>query len=175
MQGTDPREFYPGKATDRALAQNIKDTYGDVDKGTRCYKVASIYNGRSAPSMSINRWKVDTQELTHTGHGLCRRSHGEVCRRLTDELGEVPSQSTRTRLSRSAGSWLRVSLQLAPNPHHLCFLGDARRCDLPGYRSISVDCREVRYTFVLKKYEQTVAVECCFSYVIPSTEESHRI
>ena len=27
------------------MAQRIKDTYGDVEKATRCYKVASIYNG----------------------------------------------------------------------------------------------------------------------------------
>jgi hypothetical protein len=34
MQGPDPQEFYPGKTADRALAQRIKDTYGDVEKGT---------------------------------------------------------------------------------------------------------------------------------------------
>jgi hypothetical protein len=33
MQGLDLQEFYLGKATDRALAQRIKDTYGDVEKG----------------------------------------------------------------------------------------------------------------------------------------------
>jgi hypothetical protein len=42
MQGPDLQEFYPGKAADRELAQKIKDTYGDVEKGTRGYKVASI-------------------------------------------------------------------------------------------------------------------------------------
>jgi hypothetical protein len=45
MQGPDPQDFYPGKATDHALAQRIKDTYGDVEKGMRGYKVASIQNG----------------------------------------------------------------------------------------------------------------------------------
>jgi len=45
MQGPDPQEFYPGKAIDRALAQKIKDTYNNVEKGTRGYKVASIQNG----------------------------------------------------------------------------------------------------------------------------------
>jgi hypothetical protein len=45
MQGPDPQEFYPGKAIDRALAQKIKDTYGDVEKGKQGYKVASIQNG----------------------------------------------------------------------------------------------------------------------------------
>jgi hypothetical protein len=45
MQGLDPQDFYPGKVADRALAKRIKDTYGDVEKGKRGYKVASIYNG----------------------------------------------------------------------------------------------------------------------------------
>jgi hypothetical protein len=45
MQGPDPEDFYPGKATDRVLAQTIKDTYGNVEKGTRGYKVASIQSG----------------------------------------------------------------------------------------------------------------------------------
>jgi hypothetical protein len=44
MQGPDPQDFYPGKAADCALAQRIKDTYGDVEKGMRGYKVASIQN-----------------------------------------------------------------------------------------------------------------------------------
>ena len=42
MQGPNPHDFYPGKTIDHALAQRIKDTYGDVEKGTRGYKVASI-------------------------------------------------------------------------------------------------------------------------------------
>jgi hypothetical protein len=46
MQGPDPHDFYPRKAMDRTLTQRIKDTYGDVEKGTRGYKVASIQNGR---------------------------------------------------------------------------------------------------------------------------------
>jgi hypothetical protein len=45
MQGPDPQDFYPRKATDRTLAQKIKDTYGDVEKGTRGYKVASVQSG----------------------------------------------------------------------------------------------------------------------------------
>jgi hypothetical protein len=45
MQGPDPQEFYLRKATDRALAQKIKDTYDDVENGARGYKVASIQNG----------------------------------------------------------------------------------------------------------------------------------
>jgi hypothetical protein len=45
MQGLDPQDFYLGKSMDRALAQKIKDTYGDVKKGTQGYKVASIQSG----------------------------------------------------------------------------------------------------------------------------------
>jgi hypothetical protein len=45
MQGPDPQYFYPGKTMDRALTQKIKDTYGDVEKGTQGYKVASIQSG----------------------------------------------------------------------------------------------------------------------------------
>jgi hypothetical protein len=42
MQGLDPQDFYPIKTVDRALAQRIKDTYEDVEKGTRGYKLSSI-------------------------------------------------------------------------------------------------------------------------------------
>jgi hypothetical protein len=45
MQGLDPQDFYPRKDADRTLAQCIKETYGDVEKGKRGYKVASIQNG----------------------------------------------------------------------------------------------------------------------------------
>jgi hypothetical protein len=45
MKGPDLQDFYPGKDIDYALAQKIKDTYGDVEKGMRGYKVASIQNG----------------------------------------------------------------------------------------------------------------------------------
>jgi hypothetical protein len=34
MQGPNPQDFYLGKAIDCALAQKIKDTYDDVEKGT---------------------------------------------------------------------------------------------------------------------------------------------
>jgi hypothetical protein len=45
MQDLDPHAYYPGKTTDRALAQKIKEAYGDVEKGARGYKVASIESG----------------------------------------------------------------------------------------------------------------------------------
>jgi hypothetical protein len=45
MQGPDPHDYYPGKTADRALAQKIKEAYGDVEKGARGYKVASIESG----------------------------------------------------------------------------------------------------------------------------------
>jgi len=44
MQGPNPRDYYPRNTTDRALAQKIKDNFGDVEKGVRGYKVASIQN-----------------------------------------------------------------------------------------------------------------------------------
>jgi hypothetical protein len=45
MQGPDPHDFYPDKTTKKELASNIKETYGDVEKGMCGYKVASIQNG----------------------------------------------------------------------------------------------------------------------------------
>jgi hypothetical protein len=45
MQGPDPHDFYLGKAANRTLAQRIKETYNDVEKGTQGYKIASIQNG----------------------------------------------------------------------------------------------------------------------------------
>jgi hypothetical protein len=34
MQGPDPHYFYHGKTVDHTLAQRIKETYGNVEKGT---------------------------------------------------------------------------------------------------------------------------------------------
>jgi hypothetical protein len=45
MQGPDPHHFYPRKATNRSPAQNIKETYNDVEKGNPGYKIASIQDG----------------------------------------------------------------------------------------------------------------------------------
>ena len=42
MQGLDPHQFYPGKVADRAMAQHIKEAYGDVEKEKSGHKVASI-------------------------------------------------------------------------------------------------------------------------------------
>jgi hypothetical protein len=42
MQRPDPQQFYPGKTSDRSLAQRIKEDYDDVEKGKRGYNVASI-------------------------------------------------------------------------------------------------------------------------------------
>jgi hypothetical protein len=33
MKGPDPQQFYPRKALDRSLAQCIKESYGEVEKG----------------------------------------------------------------------------------------------------------------------------------------------
>jgi hypothetical protein len=45
MQGPDPHEYYPGKTADCTFAQKIKEAYGDVEKGTIGYMVASIESG----------------------------------------------------------------------------------------------------------------------------------
>lgn len=45
MQGPDPHEYYPGKTADHALSQKIKESYGNVEKGMRYYKVVSIESG----------------------------------------------------------------------------------------------------------------------------------
>jgi hypothetical protein len=45
MQAPDPHQFYPGKVVDRSLVQRMKETYGDVEKGKRGYKVSSIQDG----------------------------------------------------------------------------------------------------------------------------------
>jgi hypothetical protein len=45
MQGPDPHEYYPRKTVDHTLAQKIKEAHGDVEKGTRGCKVASIESG----------------------------------------------------------------------------------------------------------------------------------
>jgi hypothetical protein len=44
-EGPDPQQFYPGKASDRSLAQHIKEAYDEVKNGKRGYKVASIKDG----------------------------------------------------------------------------------------------------------------------------------
>jgi hypothetical protein len=33
MQGHDPHDYYPGNTMDHALAQKIKESYGNVEKG----------------------------------------------------------------------------------------------------------------------------------------------
>jgi hypothetical protein len=42
MHGPNPQQFYPGKTSDRSLAQCINEDYGDVEKGKRGYKVSFI-------------------------------------------------------------------------------------------------------------------------------------
>jgi hypothetical protein len=46
MQGPDPQQFYPGKTSNRSLAQHIKEAYDEVEKGKRGYKVGSIQDDR---------------------------------------------------------------------------------------------------------------------------------
>jgi hypothetical protein len=65
MQGPDPQDFYPGKTSDRALAQRIKETYGDVEKGTRGYKVASIQNDAVHLACQLIAGKIVHKNQTH--------------------------------------------------------------------------------------------------------------
>jgi hypothetical protein len=73
MQGPDPQDFYPGKAADRALAQRIKDTYGDVEKGKWGYKVASIQNGAVRLDFQLISGFLNQEEQTNVSHGVCHR------------------------------------------------------------------------------------------------------
>jgi hypothetical protein len=54
MQGPDSQEFYHGKSMDHALAYKIKENYGNVEKGTRGYKVASI----QADTICVTYWLI---------------------------------------------------------------------------------------------------------------------
>jgi hypothetical protein len=45
MQGPYPQQFYLGNILDHSLEQRIKEDYGDVEKGKRGYRVASIQDG----------------------------------------------------------------------------------------------------------------------------------
>jgi hypothetical protein len=45
LKGPDPQQFYPRKTSDRYLTQCIKEAYGEVEKGKRGYKIASIQDG----------------------------------------------------------------------------------------------------------------------------------
>jgi hypothetical protein len=65
MQGPDPHDVYPRKKSDRALAQRIKETYGDVEKGTQGYKVSSIHSKHSVPCMLVDHMQASSQEPTH--------------------------------------------------------------------------------------------------------------
>jgi hypothetical protein len=58
MQGHEPQDFYLRKAMDCALAQRVKDTYGDVEKGMRGYKVASIQSGAIHLACQLIAWKL---------------------------------------------------------------------------------------------------------------------
>jgi hypothetical protein len=58
MQGQDRQDFYLGKAANHTLAQRIKDTYGDVEKGKQGYKVASIQNGTMHLSCQLVASKI---------------------------------------------------------------------------------------------------------------------
>jgi hypothetical protein len=58
MQGPNLHMFYLGKNVDHALAQRIKDTYGDLYKGTQGYKVVSIENATMCLSCQLIAGKL---------------------------------------------------------------------------------------------------------------------
>jgi hypothetical protein len=58
MQGPDPQQFYPGKASDRSLAQCIKEAYDEVEKGKQGYKVASIQDGAVCLAFQLIAGKI---------------------------------------------------------------------------------------------------------------------
>jgi hypothetical protein len=63
VKGPDPQQVYLGKALDRYLVQCIKEAYGDIEKGKRGYKVASIYNGEVCLSCQILTGKIVRNNL----------------------------------------------------------------------------------------------------------------
>jgi hypothetical protein len=92
MQGPDPQQFYPGKTSDRSLAQRIKEAYGEVEKG-KVRLQGSLYPGWcSVPHFPTHSWKACKKESPHTGH----RVHGGPRRKVrggnANELGELPRQ-----------------------------------------------------------------------------------
>jgi hypothetical protein len=58
VKGPDPQQFFPRKASDRSLAQRIKEAYGEVEKGKRGYKVASIQDGAMHLSFQLLAGKL---------------------------------------------------------------------------------------------------------------------
>jgi hypothetical protein len=57
-KGPEPQHFYPGKASNHSLAQCIKEAYGEVEKGKRCYKVSSIQDGAVSHAFQLIVFKV---------------------------------------------------------------------------------------------------------------------
>jgi hypothetical protein len=102
MQGPDPQDFYPGKTADHALAQRIKDTYGDVEKGNVRLQGSLYPEWRSAPSLSTDRREISSQEPAHPSNRICSRPRREVRGGPTHELGEVLGEPVRTGLQGSA-------------------------------------------------------------------------
>jgi hypothetical protein len=96
MQGPDPQHFYPGKTTDHALAQTIKDTYDD--KGHVRLQGSLYPEWCSVLSLSIDHRKVSSQEPTHPSDWICSRPRRKVRGGPTNELGEVPRKLVGTRL-----------------------------------------------------------------------------
>jgi hypothetical protein len=64
-------------------------------KGARGYKVASIEKGAVHLTCQLIAGKLVCKNRPTQVSRLCSRPRREVCRGITDELGEVPGESTR--------------------------------------------------------------------------------
>jgi hypothetical protein len=115
MQGPDQHYFYPGKTSDRALAQKIKETYGDVDKGTRGYKVTSIQNDKVCLTCQLIAGKIvrKKQPTQVTGFivdivGKCAEGlHMDWAQYLVNQL-ELDYRETQYQGHEFHFSWLLI-------------------------------------------------------------------
>jgi hypothetical protein len=110
MQGPDPQDFYPGKAADRALAQKIKDIYGDVEKGTRGYKVASIQNGAVRLTFQLIAGKLVRKNRPTQVTGFVVDLAGKCVEGLQMNWVKYLVNQLEVDCPRSSGSGLRVPL-----------------------------------------------------------------
>jgi hypothetical protein len=95
MQGPDPQDYYPKKTVDRALSQKIKEAYGNVEKGARGYKVASIESGTVRLACQLIAGKMVHKNRPTQVLGFVVDLTRKMCRGTTDEIGEVPGKPSR--------------------------------------------------------------------------------
>ena len=92
IQGPDPQQFYLGKASDRSLAQRIKEAYGEVEK-RKARLQGSLYTGwSSVPFFPTHSWKAHKEETPHIGHRVHGGPRRKICEGHADKLGKIPHQ-----------------------------------------------------------------------------------